>query len=47
MLKGTMPNDADLVDLIGRWLPDPIQRQQVLIENPAVLYDFPRNGERG
>ncbi len=41
MLKGAMPNDADLVDLIARWLPDPIQRHQVLVENPAVLYDFP------
>ena len=41
MLKGAMPNDADLVYLIGRWLPEPMHRRQVLVENPAVLYDFP------
>jgi len=35
-----MPNDADLVDLIARWLPTPAQRQQILVENPTVLYDF-------
>lgn len=40
MLRGAMPNDADLVDLIGRWLPEPKQRQQVLVDNPTVLYDF-------
>ncbi len=40
MLRGTMPNDADLADLIGRWLPEPTQRQKVLVDNPAVLYDF-------
>ncbi len=40
MLRGAMPNDADLVDLIGGWLPEPTQRQQVLVDNPAVLYDF-------
>jgi 2-pyrone-4,6-dicarboxylate lactonase len=40
MLRGAMPNDAELVDLIGRWLPDAAQRQQVLVDNPAALYDF-------
>ncbi len=40
MLRGVMPNDADLVDLIARWLPTPAQRQQILVENPTVLYDF-------
>ncbi|MCP5281833.1 MAG: amidohydrolase family protein [Rhodoferax sp.] len=40
MLRGAMPNDADLVDLLSRWLPDAAQRQQVLVDNPAALYDF-------
>ena len=40
MLRGAMPNDADLVDLLARWLPEPSQRQKVLVDNPAVLYDF-------
>ncbi|HVE54839.1 MAG TPA: amidohydrolase family protein [Ramlibacter sp.] len=41
MLKGRMPNDADLVDLLERWLPDPSLREQVLVRNPQALYGFP------
>jgi predicted TIM-barrel fold metal-dependent hydrolase len=37
---GTMPNDADLVDLLEAWIPDAAQRRQVLVDNPARLYDF-------
>jgi predicted TIM-barrel fold metal-dependent hydrolase len=37
----SMPNDADLVDLIPLWLPDAEAQQQVLVKNPEVLYDFP------
>ena len=40
MLRGAMPNDADLVDLLARWLPDPAQRQRVLVDNPQALYGF-------
>jgi predicted TIM-barrel fold metal-dependent hydrolase len=40
MLRGDMPNDADLADLISRWLPDAAQRRQVLVDSPAILYDF-------
>jgi 2-pyrone-4,6-dicarboxylate lactonase len=40
MLRGAMPNDADLVDLIDRWLPDAQLQRRVLIDNPVVLYDF-------
>lgn len=40
MLRGAMPNDADLVDLLLRWLPDPAQRQRVLVDNPRALYGF-------
>ena len=37
---GTMPNDGDLVDLIPLWIPDPINRQKMLVDNPATLYGF-------
>ena len=40
MLRGEMPNDADLVDLLARWLPQPEQRQRVLVDNPRALYGF-------
>ncbi len=42
MLRGAMPNDADLVDLIARWLPDAELRAQVLVDNPLALYGFRR-----
>jgi 2-pyrone-4,6-dicarboxylate lactonase len=41
MLKGPMPNDADLADLLAEWLPDEELRRRVLVENPAALYGFP------
>jgi predicted TIM-barrel fold metal-dependent hydrolase len=37
---GVMPNDADLVDLIPRWMPSEAERRQVLVHNPARLYGF-------
>jgi predicted TIM-barrel fold metal-dependent hydrolase len=40
MVKGVMPNDADLVDLLQEWVPDPTIRRQVLSENPGRLYQF-------
>lgn len=40
MLKGAMPNDADLLDLLGAWLPDEADRHKVLVNNPARLYGF-------
>ena len=40
MLRGAMPNDADLVDLLARWLPDAALRHQVLVDNPLSLYDM-------
>lgn len=33
---------GDLLDLLGRWAPDPALREQVLIANPRALYGFPR-----
>lgn len=41
MLRGPMPNDADLLELVERWLPQPALREQVLVGNPQVLYGFP------
>ena len=40
MLKGTMPNDGDLADVLADWIPDPRLREQVLARNPAKLYGF-------
>ncbi|MFB9885471.1 amidohydrolase family protein [Balneatrix alpica] len=40
-LPGAMPNDGDLLDLLGLWCPDASLRQQILVDNPATLYDFP------
>jgi predicted TIM-barrel fold metal-dependent hydrolase len=40
MVKGFMPNDADLFDLLGTWVPEPQLRKQVLSTNPARLYQF-------
>jgi predicted TIM-barrel fold metal-dependent hydrolase len=40
MLKGTMPNDADLLDLLGSWIPDEEDLQKVLVSNPRRLYGF-------
>jgi 2-pyrone-4,6-dicarboxylate lactonase len=40
MLKGAMPNDAELLDLLEDWLPDEALRQRVLVDNPAQLYAF-------
>jgi len=40
MLKGAMPNDGDLADVLGDWIPDARAREQVLVRNPARLYGF-------
>jgi predicted TIM-barrel fold metal-dependent hydrolase len=40
MVKGLMPNDADLLDLLLDWAPDSLLRDKVLCENPARLYQF-------
>jgi predicted TIM-barrel fold metal-dependent hydrolase len=40
MVKGDMPNDGDLCDLLPGWVPDAAIRQRVLVENPAALYGF-------
>lgn len=40
LVKGAMPNDGDLCDLLSAWIPDPGIRTQVLTTNPARLYGF-------
>jgi 2-pyrone-4,6-dicarboxylate lactonase len=40
MVKGVMPNDADLCDLLGDWVQDESLREKVLVTNPAQLYRF-------
>jgi predicted TIM-barrel fold metal-dependent hydrolase len=40
MLKGLMPNDGELADVLASWIPDMAARQQVLARNPEKLYRF-------
>ena len=40
MAKGAMPNDGDLADMLSAWVPDAALRKQVLVDNPARLYEF-------
>jgi predicted TIM-barrel fold metal-dependent hydrolase len=35
-----MPNDGDLADALGEWLPNSETRRRVLVDNPVRLYDF-------
>lgn len=39
-LFATMPNDGILLDLFNKWTPDEDIRRRILVENPALLYDF-------
>lgn len=40
VLQNSMPDDGALVDYIWQILPTEAQRQAVLVDNPAKLYDF-------
>jgi 2-pyrone-4,6-dicarboxylate lactonase len=40
MVKGVMPNDADLCDLVSDWVPDEALREEIWVHNPAQLYGF-------
>ena len=44
MVKGAMPNDGDLCDLLADWVPDEGIRRRVLVDNPAKLYGFDKEG---
>ncbi len=39
--QAVVPNDADLIDLVFRCVPDPALREKLLVQNPAQLFDFP------
>ncbi|WP_353432711.1 amidohydrolase family protein [Polynucleobacter sp. MWH-UH23A] len=41
MVKKQMPHDADLCDLFGDWVKDPVLRKSILVDNPCILYNFP------
>lgn len=34
------PNDADLIEQLALWAPDPEVRRRILVDNPSVLYRF-------
>jgi 2-pyrone-4,6-dicarboxylate lactonase len=40
MCKKPMPNDGDLLDALGAWVPDEATRDAILVANPARLYGF-------
>ena len=42
LLEATMPNDGDLVDQLGVWVPDESTRNRILVENAERLYGFER-----
>ncbi len=37
---GDMANDADLIEQLALWAPDPELRTTILVDNPASLYRF-------
>lgn len=37
---GDQPNDADLLEQLGRWAPDAELRRKILVDNPVALYRF-------
>lgn len=37
---GHMPNVGELLDLLADWVPDPAQRERVLVDNARRLYGF-------
>ena len=43
MVKGEMPNDGDLCDILTNWAGDDGMLRKVLVDNPARLYDFTGN----
>jgi 2-pyrone-4,6-dicarboxylate lactonase len=39
-IKTAMPDDAKLLALFERWVPDEKARRRILVDNPARLYNF-------
>lgn len=40
MVKESMPNTTDLLDLLSEWVPEENCRKQILVDNPGSLFDF-------
>ena len=40
IVKTRMPNDGDIADLLGHWVPDVALRNRILVDNAALLYGF-------
>ena len=38
------PDDALLFDLLSEWAPKSADRHRILVENPEILYGFPKRG---
>lgn len=36
----SMPNDADILDLLMEWAPDEATRNKILVDNPERLFEF-------
>ena len=34
------PNDADLVEALGQWVPDDAMRRKIMVDTPAAFYRF-------
>ena len=41
-----MPNDGEILDLLGEWVPDAALRDAILVDNPRRLYGFPARARR-
>jgi D-galactarolactone isomerase len=41
--RDNKPDDAILFDLLLDWAPNEAVRHRILVENPAVLYDYPKS----
>jgi predicted TIM-barrel fold metal-dependent hydrolase len=40
MFQGPLPNAGDLIDSLADWTDDAAVQHRILVDNPAVLYDF-------
>ena len=38
--KGRMFNSTEQLDCLAQWVPDPVLRRRILVDNPAALYRF-------
>jgi predicted TIM-barrel fold metal-dependent hydrolase len=36
------PDDAGLLDLFAAWVPKEAERTRILVDNPQIVYDFPK-----